>query len=586
MRFNPFKVYRINSVFFFSFAVIIALLIGLMTYISYRESTVEITTKVSYYQQRLLNELNKKINTNLVYIERTAVTAAKNTETLFDSVNEGDLYDQKRVHDEIRSQLSNFVFSTPILQSIDLYSDYPYRVQAHESVKFHTMEQLKEQPWYERIENVDSAWIGEHHIDSNQGPIPVISFALKAYSRSGKYYALIVMNVKVSSFHSMLATENIQSSLVLLDGTDNPIIIVGEDDPDKLEAFTKGTLAKSKEGVSRQGDDFIVWSTSADSNWTLIETTSWRELTEGSIYLTKLLILAGIALLLAGLTVVLFVSRQFTKPISILLRAMNQYSLKGHSNIPEDYRNEFGGLFQGFQKLVTRIEELYVSLEENHKRKTAAEIRSLQTMINPHFLYNTLDQINWVAIEREQHEISSMLSHLAQMFRMTLKNTSSFVTVADELAHIEAYLEFQVIRWENRLIYTIDVEMNCRELYMPKFVLQPFIENAFVHGFHGKSSAELNVKVTRNDEQLIIFIADNGNGLKSKEAHPFGGQAGQAGQARQGGHGMSNVSERIEALFGEQYGFSLDPNPVGAGVLVTIILPITMKEDISDDRSN
>src|SRR5690606_16743517 len=156
---------------------------------------------------------------------------------------------------------------------------------------------------------------------------------------------------------------NSQSSLVLLDGTGNPIILVGEDDTDKLEDFTKQTLEKSKEGVSRQGDDFIVWSTSADSNWTLIETTSWRELTEGSIYLTKLLILAGIALLLAGLTVVLFVSRQFTKPISILLRAMNQYSLKGHSAIPEDYRNEFGGLFQWFQKLVTRIEELYVSLE-------------------------------------------------------------------------------------------------------------------------------------------------------------------------------------------------------------------------------
>ena len=576
MRFNPFKVYRINSVFFFSFAVIIALLIGLMTYISYRESTVEISTKVSYYQQRLLSELNKKINTNLVYIERTAITAAKNTETLFDSVN-GDLYDQKKMHDEIRSQLSNFVFSTPILQSIDLYSDYPYQIQVHESVKFHTMEQVKQQSWYERIENADSAWIGEHLIDSNQGPVPVISFALKAYSRSGKYYALIVMNVKVSSFHSMLATENIQSSLVLLDGTGNPIIIVGDDDTDKLEAFTKGTLAKSKEGVSRQGDDFIVWSTSADSNWTLIETTSWRDLTEGSIYLTKLLILAGIALLVAGLIVVLFVSRQFTKPISVLLRAMNQFSLKGHSDIPEDYRNEFGGLFQGFQKLVTRIEELYVSLEENHKRKTAAEIRSLQTMINPHFLYNTLDQINWVAIERDQHEISSMLSHLAQMFRMTLKNTNSFVTVADELAHIEAYLEFQVIRWENRLSYTIDVEMHCRELYMPKFILQPFIENAFVHGFHGKSHAELKVKVTRNDEQLLIYIADNGNGLKPKLDKPSGGQ---------GGHGMNNVSERIEALFGELYGFSLDPNPEGAGVLVTIILPITKKEDISDDRSN
>lgn len=578
MKFNPFKVYRINSVFFFSFAVIIALLIGLMTFISYRESTAEIAEKVSSYQQRLLSELNKKINANLVFIERTAITASKNTEVLFDSLNDGDSYERKKVQYEIHSQLSNFVFSTPILQSIDLYSDYPYSASLHESVQFHAMDQVKEQPWYERIEHVDSAWVGEHSIDSIQGPVPVISFALKAYTRSGKYYALIVMNVKVTSFHTLLAAENNQSSMVLLDGTGKPIIITGQE-KSEVNNYSGLNLVSAKDGVSRQGDDFIVWSTSADSNWTLIETTSWRDLTEGSVYLTKLLIFAGVGLLLIGLIIVLFISWQFTMPISTLLKAMNQFSIKGHSHIPDDYRNEFGGLFKGYHKLTVRIEELYASLEENHKRKIAAEIRSLQTMINPHFLYNTLDQINWVAIEHDQHDISSMLSHLSDMFRMTLKNSSTFVTVADELAHIKSYLQFQAIRWENRLNYHIDVEFDCYDLMMPKFILQPFIENTFVHGFHGKNEAKLNVKVAKHNDELRIEISDNGNGIPANILKP-------QQEKGKGGHGLFNVSERIDALFGKPYGFELSANPQGAGVLVVISLPIRVREDISDDSND
>lgn len=283
-------------------------------------------------------------------------------------------------------------------------------------------------------------------------------------------------------------------------------------------------------------------------------------MTKGSKSMAKLFLLLGATSIVLVLLLTLFLSRRFMRPMNQLIRAMGQYSPGEDQGLPTDYKNEFGKLFHGYRKLTQRIEDLYESLREQHVQQRAAELKSLQMMINPHFLYNTLDQINWTAIEAGQNKISSMLAQVASMFRLALSNTNSLVAVTEEVAHIEHYLKFQQVRWEDKMSYRIKVDESCKNTLMPKIFLQPFVENAFMHGFHGASEAEIGIDIYRDENNLYVTITDNGKGLSDNW---------QNKPRKRGGYGLRNVKERLDALFGNQYSLQLSNREQG-GVQVDI----------------
>lgn len=567
---NPFKVYRINIVFFLSFSFLIAILFGLIIWMNYSNSSSEIARITSVSQQRVLSELNKKLTISLVSVEQTSAATARNFDVLFGKLSEGGAYEQIRVQSEIRQQLNNIVYGTPILQSIAVYTDHPFYQDYQSPVAYHPLNKVALESWYSSIRDSDTAWIGEHQVLSNNGPIQVISFARKIYNNSNRYYALIVFHMKASSVQSLFVPEEASQSLALLDSTGQMMTQYGLNNPNSRLKDLKMEM-EALTGSHHSGDEFVIWSRSPDSRWTLVEFNSWGEMTRSSLRMTRIYLQLGIGAIIVVFVITFLLSRQFLKPIGLLLQAMGSYSPSHSDNqsLPLDYTNEFGRLFRGYRSLTTRINELYLSLEEQHKRQRLAEIKSLQMMINPHFLYNTLDQINWTAIESGQGRISSMLHHLAQMFRSALSNTNNLVTVLEEINHIDSYLKFQQIRWEDRLTTTVIVEPETTDLLVPKIMLQPFIENSFMHGFNGVEFPELTVQVTLSPTEthplfLLIIIQDNGNGL-----HPNW----QYRERRGGGHGLRNVKERIVALFGEEYGFELTNRPEG-GTKATIRLPL------------
>ncbi|MNY39365.1 putative sensor-like histidine kinase [compost metagenome] len=160
-----------------------------------------------------------------------------------------------------------------------------------------------------------------------------------------------------------------------------------------------------------------------------------------------------------------------------------------------------------------------------------------------------------------------MLAQVASMFRLALSNTNSLVAVQEEVAHIEHYLKFQQVRWEDKMTYIIKVDEDCKQCLMPKIFLQPFVENAFMHGFHGAVSAELRIEIHRDEDNIVVTIADNGKGLSDNW---------QNKPRKRGGYGLRNVQERLDALFGNQYRLQLS-NRVQGGVQVDIRFPLSDK---------
>lgn len=565
MGFNPFKTKRIDVVFFFGFGLIVTVLVGAIIWINYTNGAREVAESTSYYQQRILVEMHKKLATTLGTIEQSSNTASQNFNVLYESMLDERGYDQLRIRKNIRAQLNNYVFGMPVLHSIHVYSNLKPSYNVQEFVQFLPIEQVYRESWHGDIDNSDYTWISERTIKAIEGEIPVISFARKVYNNYNKTSAIVVLNVRVPVFQSLIASDNHPTNIALLDATDKAITHIGD-----VSFFASHTdeiltdLDQEMAGARRTGDNFVVWSSSADSKWTLIEISSWKEMTAGSLIQSKVILLLGLITVLLILVLAVLLSRQFIKPIAILLKAMNNYTLNRPVILPKDYKNEFGHLFKGYERLISRIEELYASLEEQHKLQRASEIKALQMMINPHFLYNSLDQINWTAIEAGQSQISGMLSHLGQFLRLSLSNGNSLVRVSEEINHIHKYLQFQKLRWEDRLSYSFEIAEETQAWLIPKITLQPFVENAFVHGFHGVRHAFFKVRIASVNDRLEISIENNGLPLR---------EDWKDGQSRQGGYGLRLVSDRIKALFGPNYGFDLH-NLQDGGVEAVIYLPI------------
>ncbi|GJM83725.1 hypothetical protein HMSSN139_62210 [Paenibacillus sp. HMSSN-139] len=315
---------------------------------------------------------------------------------------------------------------------------------------------------------------------------------------------MLVVHVKAKEIEKLLAGHSAPVNRMMIDTLGQQTVKTGQV-PEHAELSRWINVKTDQSGYvhigghKELGDSLLVYSKLRDSHWMLVEITSWSEITKGSFRLALVIGMIGVFAILLALLLTLYLSRQFTKPIKQLVMAMRQYFVGGGGPagsgghpvaLPDDYENEFGYLFAGYRKQMEQIEELYRSLQRRYEQQRKAEIEALQANINPHFLYNMLDQLNWMAIEAGQDELSRILELMGRMFRIGLSNGNSFITIGEELEHIHCYLEIQQLRWQagggGELDYAIDAPLSVQELFIPKLTLQPFVENAIVHGFNGR----------------------------------------------------------------------------------------------------
>ena len=199
-------------------------------------------------------------------------------------------------------------------------------------------------------------------------------------------------------------------------------------------------------------------------------------------------------------------------------------------------------------------------------------MKALQAQINPHFLYNTLDAINWMALEYGAKKVSIMVNLLADFFRRSLKTSSNITTVEDEIDHVKVYLSIQKFRLEDSLTYNIEINKDIFKCPIITLIVQPLVENAIIHGIqmNPSQSGTINIKGYREDGNVIITIKDDGAGFDhiiDFENHV---------STIDGNYGIHTSDQRIKLTFGEKYGLSYKSKP-NIGTTVKIVLPGTYK---------
>ncbi|MCO0598497.1 sensor histidine kinase [Peribacillus butanolivorans] len=325
--------------------------------------------------------------------------------------------------------------------------------------------------------------------------------------------------------------------------------------------------------------NLISISESNELPWVLVHSMPIKNMTEKTDVVRNVTIFIFIVFTLITTLISIFFAWTVTRPLNELGNLMKRVE-KGDLlvNIPIHSKDEVGILASSFRSMLAEIRELIQKNYHIELRKKTAELYALQSQINPHFMYNTLETIGMAVEEGETEEVVKMVTLLGRMMRFSISNKESLVPINSEVQHIEDYLSIQQFRFEDRLYFQIEKETDTVNYYIPKFVLQPIVENAIKYGLEKRKEIAIHIQISgeatqTGDEDLLLIVSDNGPGISENKLIEVNEKLqSDPMMKRDSGFGIINVNARIGMMFGERYNLHIN-SEYGKGTSVVIRLP-------------
>lgn len=355
--------------------------------------------------------------------------------------------------------------------------------------------------------------------------------------------------------------------------------------PAGLFTESSGITSETVDGRKLQ----LIYRTSPFTGWTTMGVFPMDESAYGIREITFNVVTFVFVVCMLGMTASFYLAYSISRPIGQLASFMSK-AQSGDLTIRYwgSRSDEIGLLGRSFNTMLAQIGRLLSLTELQARQKREAELRSLQAHIKPHFLYNTLDTIHWMARSKGAEDIAEVVQSLSRLFRLGLSKGSDIIPLSDELEHIVSYLKIQHVRYSTKLTYSIEVEPHLQELYVLKLLLQPMVENAIYHGIKERRGlGHLSIAVVERDNDLSLTVRDDGAGMSAdklkelrRRLEAVGTEelerpeteiavTGTAGS----GYGILNVQARIRLTYGAPYGIQIESGP-GQGTLVTVRHPV------------
>ena len=336
-------------------------------------------------------------------------------------------------------------------------------------------------------------------------------------------------------------------------------------------------LGKTKESCFRlnyRGEKYLVTRTDMKTTgWTLVSMVPYKSVMAETMAISGVMILAVAITLIVTLLLLNRILTGVVKPLKKLEKYMvqvNPDNMDQRMEILTD--DEIGHLSMKFNQMMDRIRNLKEQVIEEQEDKRKYELQALQAQINPHFLYNTLDSIIWMA-ETNDSNIVAMTEALAKLFRISLNKGNEEISLERELEHVKNYLIIQSMRYADKFTYEISAEPGVERCRTIKLILQPIVENCIYHGIKKKrGTGKITIRAYRREQNLIIEVSDDGCGMPKEICRKILSDEIESENISGSGIGVKNVNERIQLRFGKKYGLSYSSEE-GVGTTVTYVLP-------------
>lgn len=449
-----------------------------------------------------------------------------------------------------------------------------------------TNRKLKDEPWYGRLSASSGlVFIGPHEVKSSNGVTSrVITAARKIRSiQTGQQIGFFALDVSVSAIENKAGAQHSGSNpgtVAIMDDTgavvykDKEMALAG---PEIAPFRGEGSLVVRSNGKR----ELLTYYTSQLTGWTTVGTVPMSLILNDAVQVRNNSVLLGIGCLLLAILISVWLSFFITRPISQLRNLMKKVERGDISvSIPLRSRDEVGQLSQSFNVMVSRLSDLGYKLYETELREKDSQLAALQNQINPHFLYNTLGSISMYAEIQGNREVVHMTNHLSDLLRYSINSSESEVPLAHELGHVNGYMAIQMIRYENKLNYVVDVDPKLHSNLIIRLSLQPIVENCIIHGFEqARGRGTIRIAAQKLEQSMLVTIEDDGKGMKPQELQSMQDKLFYAPlPAGDRGHGIVNVHRRIVLRYGPKYGLEIQSEPM-KGTKVSLVFPILLEDN-------
>ena len=532
--------FKISACFF----VISILIISLMLFSWYKQSSSKLMT----YEKE---ETSQEVKNASIYVASYLEKNKNLVSLLAMSAESQNIIDDKTDFKNLKDIIKVSEKSDEFIKKIFLVSENG-NIISNEKVNLETNKDMKNISWYKKLINSNNmafASKADFSKISSDSSKNIISISKEIKDKNNKRLGFVVINLSYKFLEDFLSTINF--------GKDGYVFILSSEEEllfksKNMEDFGKKDYEKLlKKRMKPEKMDFVSSNVFIpNTQWKLVGISFSNAISNLKKQLIESSLILALIVFVLTLLVSIFVSKKISKPIIYLIGEIKKTDKKLYKikSLPQA-SSEIQILTKEYNNLIDRIFVLTEDIEKKEEQKRTYQVKALQSQINPHFLYNTLDTILWLVEFGENEKAIKVTKNLGMLLRNSLNIDEDFVKLDKEIEHAKNYLDIQKIRYDNKFTYEFIKKIETSSLYVPKLILQPIIENAIYHGIREKKSKSyIKIIVEKNSEFLIIKIIDNGLGPKEKKENI---------PTKLGGIGMENVNYRIKLLCGEKYNLKM-----------------------------
>lgn len=493
---------------------------------------------------------------------------------------------------EQKQDINNLI-NHPMITSFGLYSKDKLLYQYNEAMSF---KDLRQQSWYGAMEAAEGrpVWVGPGENGSAATGTPVLIQArlIKDYYSLEDIGALVIY-VKPDILDQVFwdAATLKQGDILLVNKLGNIVFDksgshIGERTEfpflDQAEPEGKGYYTAKYQGEK----SLITYLPSHNKDWYLVAITPSKLIASESISIRNIAIVLVLFSLISAFLFDRFFVRRLVRSIIGAVNGMKRVQQGIFVPITSAVRSEDETdlLVDGFNRMSTQISELIEQVQTEQARKKEFELQALVAQINPHFIYNSLESINSLAVLQGNKEISKMVVSLGKLLRISISENQQLITLSMEMEHVRHYLDIQKFRFEDQFDYRIEIPESLKYYLTQKLIVQPIVENALYHAIEPMQEKGLISIMAKEDERdIMIDVTDNGPGFSSDTLMNLWSKDGGNQNYRGTGVGLKNVHERLRIRFGGRYGILICSSP-GQGSTIRIRIPKLLRESTGTKR--
>jgi len=574
---------RTSMIVSFSILIVSALLIFLMLSINYTQDRI-LKNSISYTTQ-IIDLINHDIDSYIDYMENISLLVSNNNDVqqyLFGETTSPA--QQNTIFERIQAQFKTVIESRSDISNIVVLSNQGKSIVNTGKDELNEYVSLYDLEWaMEAIKKKDGTSLSSSHVQNmiknNYQWVVTLSRAIRnpyTNERAGLFF--IDLNYDIISDLCENNSMGDMGYIYILD-QDGSIIYHPQQQllysGLKEERIEEVLNTKNRYFVTNEGDDSRLYTISKSENtgWTIVGVAYTAELMKGKEETQLIYLITAGVLLMVAVILATFMSSTITKPIKVLKDSMKEVEKGNFKNasIALHSNNEIGSLSNSFNVMTQEIQNLMEQNIHEQKQKRKSELKALQSQINPHFLYNTLDSIIWMAEGGRTNEVVLMTSSLAKLMRQSFINQEETVSIDKEIEYVRSYLTIQKMRYKDKLEFEIDIDPFIRQDEIVKLVLQPIVENAIYHGIKYKEEIGLiRIEGFEQNGKIIITIKDNGAGMDEQTLQHILEENKE--NYNSNGVGVFNVHMRLQLYYGPEYGIRYE-SILGVGTIATITIP-------------